>query len=192
MATTLTRPAVAAAGSGGASFDSISGAGFLTLNKGVPRVQPVLDGPGVEMRNHDAVGGKLQIGATNQKLFFSAKRVPLHVAAELEMKMICKGARLFVPTHIYFVNFTGAPNAAFRAGLFTLPAGGGDNLIPVGRSFVGPIDDIYSTLRVPVPDSLQVCRSLPFAYFKALTVNPVALYADLYVQGDVLEWELKV
>lgn len=177
---------------GGASSaaPTVTGNGIMVHNKGHMVGRPLIAGGGMEIRNNDGIDGKPAFAAAIQGQLAFVKSVPCHIAGGTLLPVNMPGIKHYRITHIVFTNATAAP-VELRAGLYTDRNKGGVAILPATQAYTGLVDDIYSTLEIPITTaSLREKRSAPYLFWVPEVLNAAEMYVDIHVRGEVLEWEI--
>ena len=174
-----------------------SGAGVTIAGNGVPvhnnghwAARTLVAGPGMDIKNPDLIPGKPIFTAAIQGRIAFNKKVACHTNTPTIFYVNMPGIRLYRITHVIFTNPTAVPSSTFRPALYTLKDKGGVQILPSSQAFDGMAVDLYSTISVPLSAAMQEARAVPYLYFIPSVVNPTELYMDVYVKGEVLEWEI--
>lgn len=172
-----------------ATSSSVTGNGLVVHKDGTQIGRPLLAGPGVKIKNGDGVDGKPTFSIFPPGHIAMAKRVPLHIAGETLLQPDVEGIRLYRITHVLVCNATAASSGSVSAGLYTLTGKAGDAVVPP-TVLTGLTDSQYSTLKLEPATAMQRARAAPYLFFAPQVLSPVEMYVDVYVRGEVLEWEI--
>lgn len=186
MGSSLTAPNRASASG---SVANVIGNGIVMHKDGVQIARPLLAGPGIKIKNGDGVEGKPTFSTFPPGHIAMAKRVPLHVAGETILQPDVEGIRLFRITHVLICNATAASSGSVSAGIYTLTGKAGDAVLPP-TALAGLTDNLYSTLKLDPSSGMQRARAAPYLFFVPEVLSPVEMYVDVYVRGEILDWEI--
>lgn len=177
-------------GTGSGEAAHVTGNGIVVHNNGHMVGRPLIAGGGMEIRNNHGIDGKPAFAAAIQGQLAFVKKVPCHIAGATLLPVNMPGILHYRITHIVFTNATGTP-VELRAGLYTDRNKGGVAILPATQAYTGLVDDIYSTLEIPITTpALREKRSAPYLYWVPEIVNTAEMYVDIHVRGEVLEWEI--